>query len=106
MTEYKFTFNQEEKIIQAKCMIRAIKKFKLRYPEVRSYTVSNYKKFEIEITTKNRTLIVNDYMKGLLINSITESRCIDVFDISKNELHSLLKSKGINDLTNKYIFKV
>lgn len=40
MKDYKFTFNQEEKIVQAKCMIRAIKKFKKTNPEIRSYTVT------------------------------------------------------------------
>lgn len=39
MKKYKFEYNQQETVIHAKCMIRAIKKFKDKNPEVKSYTV-------------------------------------------------------------------
>lgn len=39
MKKYIFEFNQKEMIIHAKCMIRAIKKFKLENPTVKIYKV-------------------------------------------------------------------
>lgn len=42
MKKYKFTFNQQEKVIDAKCIITAIKKFKKNNPEVKSYTVTTW----------------------------------------------------------------
>lgn len=42
MKKYKFTFNQEEIVLDAKCIITAIKKFKKNNPEIKSYTVTNY----------------------------------------------------------------